>query len=182
MISAVTRAPIFKTVLIGEGGVGKTSITLRYTENRFDEKMMLTIGANFASKRLEIDGSSLTLMIWDLGGQPRFRNVVGDYFKGAKFAIAVYDVSRPFSLARLTDWVDRLRECAPECELLIVGNKIDERANGSGVSFEEGTEFAANYGTQYTEVSAKTGEGIDAMFDMIARNLMRKHLEQQSGV
>jgi small GTP-binding protein len=178
----VTRAPIYKTVLIGEGGVGKTSITLRYTENRFDENMMLTIGANFATKKLEINGSALSLMIWDLGGQPRFRDVVGDYFRGTRVALAVCDVSRSYSLGRLTDWIDRLKEGAPESELVIVGNKSDERIDGSGVSFEEGLEFARKYGTQYVEVSAKTGEGINELFEMVAQSLVEKHLAQKNGV
>jgi len=176
MNSMVQRTPIYKTVMIGEGGVGKTSITVRFTENRFDENMMLTIGASFASKKLEIDGDPLTLMIWDLGGQPRFRDVIGDYFRGAKIAVAVCDVSRAYSLGRLTDWIDRLKDSVPDCELLIVGNKADERTNGSGVSFEEGMEFAAQYGTQYVEVSAKTGKGIDEMFEMIARHLVSDQL------
>ncbi len=182
MNNATTRAPIFKTVMIGEGGVGKTSITLRFTEDRFDENMMLTIGANFATKKIELNGSALTLMIWDLGGQPRFREVIGDYFKGSKVALAVCDVTRSFSLGRLTDWVDRLKKSAPECELLIVGNKTDERANGSGVSYEDGLEFAEKYGAQYIEVSAKTGEGINSMFEMVAQNLIRKHLGQSIEV
>ena len=182
MNSMMMRAPIFKTVLLGEGGVGKTSITLRYTEGRFDDNMMLTIGANFASKKLEINGSALTLMIWDLGGQPRFRDVVGDYFRGTKVALAVCDVSRSYSLGRLAEWIDRLKECAPGSDLLIVGNKADERTNGSGVSFEEGQEFAERYDTQYVEVSAKTGEGIDDMFEMVAQQLLKKHLEQRSEV
>ena len=180
MINATTRAPIFKTVLVGEGGVGKTSITLRYTEDRFDENMMLTIGANFASKRIDLNGSAMTLMIWDLGGQPRFRDVIGDYFKGAKIAIAVCDVTRSYSLARLTDWLDRLKECAPESELLVVGNKTDERTNGTGVSPEEGQQFAETYGAQYVEVSAKTGKGINSMFEMVAQQLAKKHLGQEA--
>ncbi len=182
MNSMVQRTPIYKTVMIGEGGVGKTSITVRFTEDRFDENMMLTIGASFASKKLQIDGNPLTLMIWDLGGQPRFRDVVGDYFRGAKIAVAVCDVSRSYSLGRLTDWIDRLKESVPDCELLIVGNKTDERVNGTGVSFDEGTEFAAQYGTRYIEVSAKTGEGIDEMFEMIAQHLVRAQLEWKSEV
>ncbi|MFW9842684.1 MAG: Rab family GTPase, partial [Candidatus Thorarchaeota archaeon] len=116
--------------------------------------------------------------IWDLGGQPRFRDVVGDYFRGAKIAIAVCDVTRSYSLGRLTDWIDRLKECAPESELLIVGNKTDERNNGSGVSFEEGQEFATGYGAQYVEVSAKSGEGIGSMFEIVAQRLVKKHLAQ----
>jgi small GTP-binding protein len=182
MINTLMRAPIFKTVMIGEGGVGKTSITLRYTEDRFDDNMMLTIGANFATKKLEIDGSALSLMIWDLGGQPRFRDVVGDYFRGTKAALAVCDVSRAYSLERLVDWLERLKQGAPDCDLVIVGNKVDERTDGFGVSFEEGQEFAQRYGTRYTEVSAKTGEGISDLFEMVARNLIKNHLGQQNGV
>ena len=123
------RSPIYKMVLIGEGGVGKTSITVRYTENRFDEEMKMTIGVNFASKEVVLEDGSVRLMLWDLGGQPRFRDVVSGYFKGARVALAVYDANRYFSLERLTDWIDRVRENAPDCQLIFVGNKIDERRN-----------------------------------------------------
>jgi small GTP-binding protein len=78
MSNIFTQSPVFKTVLIGEGGVGKTSITLRYTEDRFDDNMKITIGANFASKKMNVNGTDLTLVLWDLGGQPRFRDVVSD--------------------------------------------------------------------------------------------------------
>ena len=70
------RGAIYKTVLIGDGGVGKTSIAVRYTEDRFDEQMKMTIGVNFASKKVQISGSEVTLLLWDLGGQPRFQDVV----------------------------------------------------------------------------------------------------------
>lgn len=177
MNSVLRRHPVFKTVMIGEGGVGKTSITVRYTENRFDENMMITIGANFVSKKVEINGSPLTLMIWDLGGQPRFREVVVDYFRGSRYAIAVYDATRVYSLERLPDWIDRLRESAPNCELLFVGNKTDARANGSGVPFEEGIAFAEKYDALCIEVSAKTGAGIDDMFELVAQKLIQKYPE-----
>jgi small GTP-binding protein len=176
MSNAIRRTPIFKTVLIGEGGVGKTSLTLRYTEDRFDEEMKITIGANFASKKVAVNGSELTLMIWDLGGQPRFRDVVSDYFIGSRFAIAVYDASRPVSLDRLEDWITRLRESVPDCDLLFVGNKTDARENGSGVSFEEGVAFANKYGADCVEVSAKTGEGVNALFECVAEMIVEKHI------
>jgi small GTP-binding protein len=179
MINTMTRTPIFKTVIIGEGGVGKTSITLRYTEDRFDENMMITIGANFASKKVEFNGSSLTLMIWDLGGQPRFRDVVADYFRGSKAAIVVYDATRSYSLSRLTEWVDRLKETAPDCDILFVGNKTDAREIGSGVSYEEGLEFAQNYDAHCIEVSAKSGEGISEMFELVAQRLMKRYYDQR---
>jgi small GTP-binding protein len=169
------RLPIFKTVLIGEGGVGKTSITLRYTENRFDDEMKMTIGVNFASKKMVVDDANVTLMLWDLGGQPRFRDVVSDYFKGSRIAIAVYDATRLFSLQRLTDWIDRLKENAPDCQIIFVGNKIDERENGSGVSLEDVTEMASQYDASCMEVSAKTGEGVTEMFEAATRMILERH-------
>ncbi|MFW9845285.1 MAG: Rab family GTPase [Candidatus Thorarchaeota archaeon] len=165
------RSPIYKMVLIGEGGVGKTSITIRYTENRFDDEMKMTIGVNFASKEVPLEEGNVRLMLWDLGGQPRFRDVVSGYFKGSRVALAVYDANRHFSLDRLTDWIERLKENAPACEIIFVGNKIDERENGSGVSLGDGREFAAKYGAACVEVSAKTGVGISELFEVVARSL-----------
>lgn len=171
-----TKAPVFKTVLIGEGGVGKTSITLRYTENRFDDNMRMTVGANFASKKVTIGDTQLTIMLWDLGGQPRFHDVVQDYFKGTKFGIAVYDVNRLYTLERLEEWIHRLREVAPDCDLLIVGNKTDERTSNGGVTIEEGLAFASKFGADCIEVSAKTGQGVNEIFDTAARTLMKKYV------
>ena len=168
------RLPIYKTVLIGEGGVGKTSITLRYTEDRFDEDMKMTIGVNFASKKVSVDAGEATLMLWDMGGQPRFREVVSDYFRGARLAIAVYDTTRYFSLERLRDWIGRVKEIAPECRFIFVGNKTDERLNGSGVQFEDGQSFAQEYAAPLMEVSAKTGQGIAEMFETAAGMLLNQ--------
>ena len=166
------RLPIYKTVLVGEGGVGKTSITLRYTENRFDDEMKMTIGVNFASKKVSVSAGEATLMLWDMGGQPRFRDVVSDYFKGARLAIAVYDANRYFSLERLRDWIARVKENAPDCQFMFVANKIDERVNGSGVQFADGEAFAQEYGASLMEVSAKTGDGIVEMFETAANMLL----------
>ncbi|TXT54538.1 MAG: GTPase KRas protein [Candidatus Thorarchaeota archaeon] len=170
---------VFKCTLIGEGGVGKTSIALRYTEDRFEEDMKITIGVNFANKKIQVDGIDVTLMLWDLGGQPRFRDVVTDYFRGSKIAIAVYDATRPFSLDRLDDWVKRLKENASECEILFVGNKIDERTE-DGVSLEYAQTYADTYGASVVEVSAKTGEGINEMFELAARVLLDKDRDASS--
>jgi Ras-related protein Rab-1A len=121
----------------------------------------------------------VTLMLWDLGGQPRFREVISDYFKGARIAIAVYDATRSFSLQRLTDWLDRVKENAPDCHILFVGNKIDERENGMGVNLEDETlaELASRYDAQVMEVSAKTGDGVTEMFEAAAKIALAKHNE-----
>lgn len=165
------RKPVFKTVLIGEGGVGKTSLAVRYTEDRFDQQMKMTIGVNFATKKLQIAGQEITLLLWDLGGQPRFQDVVMDYFKGSKLGIAVYEVSRPFTMHRLDDWIGRLYNSVPNCDIFLVGNKIDERISDIGVSIEDAREFAAKYDAQVFEVSAKTGEGVFDMFGAAGTHL-----------
>ncbi|MFQ5832475.1 MAG: Rab family GTPase [Candidatus Thorarchaeota archaeon] len=108
---------------------------------------------------------------WDLGGQPRFRNVVEGYFRGIRIALAVYDANRYFSLERLEDWIARLKENAPDSELIFVGNKIDERLDGSGVTLDQGREFAAKSGAACVEVSAKTGEGVAELFHVVAQAL-----------
>ncbi len=170
-----TRPPIFKTVLIGEGGVGKTSITVRYTENRFDEDMKITIGVNLATKKVEVEGENATLMLWDLGGQPRFRDVVSEYYRGSKMALACYDATRFFTLERLREWISKLKENAPECELIFVGNKIDEREEGSGVSLEEARVFASEFNAPCVEVSAKTGDGVHELFHVVTKSLLEKY-------
>ncbi len=165
------RSPVFKTVLIGEGGVGKTSLAVRYTEDRFDQHMKMTIGVNFATKKIRVEGQEITLLLWDLGGQPRFQDVVMDYFRGSKLGIAVYEVSRPFTMHRLDDWIGRLHNSVPNCDIILVGNKIDERIPDMGVSMEEAREFAAKYNAQVFEVSAKTGEGVFDMFEAAGTHL-----------
>ncbi len=170
-----TRSPVFKTVLIGEGGVGKTSLAVRYTEDRFDQQMKMTIGVNFATKKLNIEGTDLTLLLWDLGGQPRFQDVVMDYFRGSKLGIAVYEVSRPFTLHRLDDWIARLHSSVPGCDVFIVGNKIDERIPGVGITDEEVETFASKYNAQIFEVSAKSGLGVKELFDAAGQYLVAKY-------
>lgn len=169
-----TRNPIYKVALIGEGGVGKTSLAVRYTEDRFDQQMKMTIGVNFATKKVNIAGTDITLLIWDLGGQPRFQDVVIDYFKGSKLGIAVYEVSRSFTMYRLDNWIAKLHNSVPNCDIFLVGNKIDERIPGMGVSLDEAKNFAEQYGALAFEVSAKTGEGVSEMFDAAGKFLADK--------
>ncbi|MBN2230062.1 MAG: GTP-binding protein [Candidatus Thorarchaeota archaeon] len=174
-----TRNPIFKVALIGEGGVGKTSIAVRYTEDRFDQQMKMTIGVNFATKKVQVENSEITLLIWDLGGQPRFQDVVMDYFRGSKIGIAVYEVSRSFTMHRLDDWISRLHSSVPNCDIFLVGNKIDERLPGMGVSLEEAQEYAKKYNAQVFEVSAKTGQGVPEMFNAVGKFLADRYVKPQ---
>jgi small GTP-binding protein len=134
--------------------------------------MKMTIGVNFATKKVQIAGKEITLLLWDLGGQPRFQDVIGDYFRGSKLAIAVYEVSRPFTMYRLDDWIGRLHGTVPECDIFLVGNKIDERIPDMGVSSDEANEFAEKHNAQVFEVSAKTSLGVNEMFEAAGTHMM----------
>ena len=125
----------------------------------------MTIGVNFATKKMNVRGKEITLLLLDLGGQPRFQDVISDYFIGSKLGIAVYDVNRLFTLHKLRQWISRLCSTVPQCKLFLVGNKIDERIDGMGVTAEDAQEFATEFDAQLFEVSAKSGHGVGDMFD-----------------
>lgn len=165
------RSSVFKCVLIGEGGVGKTSIAVRYTEDRFDEHMKMTIGVNFASKKVVVEEDEVTLMLWDLGGQPRFQDVVVDYYRGSRIAIAVYDVTRPYTLHMLDNWIGKLHESVPNCPVVLVANKVDE-VDMEGTDTQKNVDdFAIKYNAQLHIVSAKTGDGVNELFNAVAKFL-----------
>jgi small GTP-binding protein len=168
---------ILKVLLIGEGGVGKTSLLKRYTWNTFDESMKLTVGVDFAAKNVESDDWKATLQIWDLGGQVRFRDLAISYFKGARLAIAVFDISSRYTMDRLEEWITHLYDSVPDCPLVFVGNKSDLRQIFSEtrplVSLEEGIEFAAGYNSPFVEASAKDGTGVLELFDIVAQILKK---------
>jgi small GTP-binding protein len=169
---------VFKVLLIGEGAVGKTSLLKRATQNTFDENMKLTVGVDFAVRDISLSRWEATLQIWDLGGQVRFRELAVYYFKGARIAIAVFDVSSPHTLDRLEEWIANLQNAEGSVPLVVVANKIDLRGQLSeGASFvspDEGRAFAAKHHAPYVEASAKTSQGVDEIFKEISRILMER--------
>jgi Ras-related protein Rab-6A len=176
---------ILKIVLIGEGGVGKTSLLKRYTWNTFDESMKLTVGVDFAAKNVHQDEWGATLQIWDLGGQIRFRDLAISYFKGARLAIAVFDISSRYTMDRLDDWITSLYESVPDCPLVIVGNKSDLRDAFEDrrplVTLQEGIEYAAHYNGPFIEASAKDGRGVQEVFDAVTQILAERYPTREAA-
>ena len=170
---------ILKIVLIGEGGVGKTSLIKRYTWNTFDENMKLTVGVDFAAKNIQAGDWAATLQIWDLGGQIRFRDLAISYFRGARLAIAVFDISSRYTMERLNDWIASLVESVPRCPLVIVGNKCDLRKTLGSVrplvTLQEGIEYAAQYNAPFIEASAKAGHGVEEVFAAVTQILAERY-------
>jgi len=177
---------VFKVLLIGEGAVGKTSLLKRATQNTFDENMKLTVGVDFAVRDISQSSWEATLQIWDLGGQIRFRELAVYYFKGARLAIAVFDVSSRHTLDRLQDWVTNLHNSEGPVPLVVVANKIDLRGQLSEASSfvppDEGRAFAAKHHAPYIEASAKTSQGVDDIFQEITKILKDRYPNPETVV
>lgn len=116
---------IWKIVVGGEGGVGKTTILHRYLHNEFLEDTKLTVGVQFHTQSLERQGRRISLVLWDLGGQERFRFIQGEYIKGAVAAFVLFDMSRYMTLEATREWIQLIKQNAPSSPMVLVGTKYD---------------------------------------------------------
>jgi len=160
-----------KIVILGDTGVGKTSIVLQYVESRFSVMSSPTIGASFLSKTIWVDGSRCRLQLWDTAGQERFRSLAPMYYRGAAAAVLVYDVTSPETFKKVKEWVKELRtNVFEEIILVVVGNQVDKPY--PKVTKEEAAEYAASIGALFFETSAKKNMGIEELFLEIAKLLV----------
>ncbi|KAJ3426588.1 ras-related protein rab-2a [Anaeramoeba flamelloides] len=165
---------LFKFVLIGDSAVGKSCLLLQFTDQRFQATHDLTIGVEFGSRVIEVDGVSIKLKIWDTAGQETFRSITRSYYRGAASAILVYDVTRRDTFNQLENWIEDARQNASEnTQIIIVGNKIDLE-NKREVSEEEGRKFAEENGLWFLEASAKTGHNVNQIFQNMTRIIYQK--------
>ena len=171
----MTAKYIIKILTLGDTMVGKSSIVLRFSEDKFNESKFPTIGIDFKTKYIKVRDASVKVLIWDTAGQEKFRNIAKQYYKGANGVLLIYDVTSRKSFERIDDWLIELKENnkIDELYVVLVGNKIDldERRE---VSKEEGEKYAADNNINYSEVSAKTGAGILNLFNGITKGTMDK--------
>jgi len=161
-----------KIVLLGDTGVGKTSLVLRYVEQRFNPVSTPTIGASFLTKTIWVNENRVKLQIWDTAGQERFRSLAPMYYRGASAALLIYDVSSEDSFQKVKEWVKELRTNVFEDIILaIVGNQIDKPVPRK-VDTAQALEYARSIGAHCFETSAKKNIGIEEMFLDIARLLV----------
>ena len=179
----IERPDIFKTVLLGDGGVGKTSLRKRYLGLGFQYSYNMTIGADFGVKNVDLDGEQVVSQVWDLAGQPRFANIREVYYRGSTGAILVFDKTRPSTFASLPTWIDELLKNNDNriLPMVIVGNKTDiERDFPNSVKFRQATKYAkelskwAGFQIPYVETSAKGENSVDSVF----RSVLRKSMDQ----
>jgi len=163
---------LFKSIVVGDGGVGKTALTLRFSKGFFTEDYKMTIGVDFHVKTIAIDALEgpirAKLQIWDTGGQERFSSIRPMYYRGSLGALLIFDLTNAASFEHLPQWIEEVRaNVKSEIPLLLVGNKsdlIDQRV----VSLEEINSFTSTFNLYYMETSAKTGEGVGDCFHILA--------------
>eukprot|EP00923_Selenidium_pygospionis_P050628 GHVN01087605.1.p1 GENE.GHVN01087605.1~~GHVN01087605.1.p1 ORF type:complete len:223 (+),score=23.57 GHVN01087605.1:121-789(+) len=161
---------LFKYIIIGDTGVGKSCLLLQFTDKRFRAEHDLTIGVDFGSRIIHLDNQQIKLQIWDTAGQESFRSITRSYYRGAAGALLVYDITRRETFNHLTRWLEEVRENAnPHLTILLIGNKCDLARRE--VEKEEGEAFAKQHGLIFLEASAKTAHNVEEAFTQTARRI-----------
>ncbi|KAG6612028.1 putative Rab8 family GTPase [Phytophthora cinnamomi] len=160
-----------KLLLLGDSGVGKTSLMRVFSGDEFSESMLATAGVDFKLRHINVADEAITLQIWDTAGQERFHRITATYYKGANGIVLVYDVSDRRSFDNVGYWMNNIRQYSSPMQMpamLLVGNKID--LPNRVVSLEEGQAAASQYGCRFIETSAKTSENTNGALETIARD------------
>ncbi|GFO30185.1 ras-related protein rab-4b [Plakobranchus ocellatus] len=165
---------LFKFLVIGSAGAGKSCILHQFIENKFKQDSNHTIGVEFGSKVVNVGGKAVKLQIWDTAGQERFRSVTRSYYRGAAGALLVYDITSRETYNALTNWLTDARTLAsPNIVIVLVGNKKDLEAERE-VTFMEASRFAQENELMFLETSALTGENVEETFLKCARSILTK--------
>lgn len=175
---------MFKIVVIGDSAVGKSNLLSRFARNEFDSNSKATIGVEFQTQVVDIDGKEIKAQIWDTAGQERFRAVTSAYYRGAVGALIVYDITRRTSFDSVKRWLDELgTHCDTAIARMLVGNKCDLDSIRE-VSRDEGKSLAEEESLFFMETSALDSTNVEAAFEVVIReiynNMSRKILNSDS--
>ena len=168
---------MFKVVLVGDSFVGKTNIMSKYLKNEFHEDSKATVGVEFGSKQFKVEGHSIKAQIWDTAGQERYKAITSAYYKGAKGAFIVYDITRKQSFESVEKWVNDVQSVADKkITILLIGNKSDLEDQRQ-VTKEQGEEKANKLQIAFLETSAFSGENLDKAFEMMMKECLSLQYE-----
>ncbi|XP_037623674.1 ras-related protein Rab-8B-like [Sebastes umbrosus] len=169
---AKTYDYLFKLLLIGDSGVGKTCLLFRFSEDSFNTTFISTIGIDFKIRTIELDGKRVKLQIWDTAGQERFRTITTAYYRGAMGIMLVYDISNEKSFENIKNWIRNIEEHASsDVEKMVLGNKCD-MTDRRQVSKDRGEKLAIDYGVKFLETSAKSGINVEEAFYNMGRDIL----------
>lgn len=165
---------LFKLLLIGDSGVGKTCILFRFSDETFNTTFISTIGIDFKIKTVELQGKKIKLQIWDTAGQERFHTITTSYYRGAMGIMLVYDITHAKTFDNIAKWLRNIDEHANEdVEKMLLGNKCDMESKRM-VSKEKGDAIAREHGIRFLETSAKANINIDRAFMDLAEAILNK--------
>lgn len=160
-------------MIIGDSGVGKSCLLLRFADNSYNESHVSTIGVDFKVKTVHVQDKVAKLQIWDTAGQERFRSITSSYYRGANGIVVVFDVTDAASFSNLKAWFSEIERCtagSSSVQRLLIGNKADDTERRA-VSAEAARAFADSIGVSYVETSAKTAQNVEAAFIQMAQQL-----------
>jgi Ras-related protein Rab-11A len=164
---------LFKVVLIGDSGVGKSNLLSRFTRNEFNLESKSTIGVEFATKSIQAEGKTIKAQIWDTAGQERYRAITSAYYRGAVGALLVYDISKHSTFENVERWLKELRDHAEaNIVVMLVGNKSDLK-HLRAVETDEAMAFAEQHNLAFIETSALDASGVDTAFQRILTEIYR---------
>jgi len=167
------KRKIFKIVVIGEAAVGKTSLVKKFCEGAFLEGYKTTIGSDFYVKNFSIGDTQVSLSLWDLAGEHRFKSVLPTFCKGSNGAIICFDLTRRKTYIRLAEWIEFLWEITGLIPSVLVGNKADLQ-DLRVVNSEEAKQYAQQCGMEYFESSAKNGDGVIDIFEALTKKIIKE--------
>lgn len=172
---------LFKLLLIGDSGVGKSCLLLRFADDSYLDSYISTIGVDFKIRTVEQDGKTIKLQIWDTAGQERFRTITSSYYRGAHGIIIVYDITDQESFNNVKQWLSEIDRYASEnVNKLLVGNKSDLNDNRA-VSYDTAKAFADEIGIPFMEASAKSATNVEQAFMAMAAEIKNRMATQPAS-
>jgi len=185
MDQAATKSPtkeaVAKLLIIGDSRVGKSSILTRFTENFFSQHTIMTVGIDYKTKKIAVDGCEIKLQIWDTAGQERYRSITQNFYKNTMGVIVVFDLTDEASFENVRNWLRQIKTHAGEnvCKIL-VGNKSD-MPEARAVTKDKIDEFTKEISIEYFEASAKNNENIAEAFTSISKMVKEKFFANLKG-
>ncbi|KAI9009144.1 ras family-domain-containing protein [Hyaloraphidium curvatum] len=168
---------LIKLLLIGDSGVGKSCLLLRFSDDSFTPSFITTIGIDFKIRTIELDGKRIKLQIWDTAGQERFRTITTAYYRGAMGILLVYDVTDERSFNNIRNWIRNIEQHASEgVNKILIGNKCD-MTDKKVISTEQGQALADEYGIRFLETSAKSNINVEEAFFSLARDIKKRLID-----
>jgi small GTP-binding protein len=165
---------IFKVVIFGDAGCGKTTLRKRYMTNKYLSNLQHTIGVDFETKVLNLDGKEIKLLIWDFAGEERFRFIFPQYLYGAMGGILMYDITNYSSFSHISDWLSVINATKERFPIILLGGKSDLDVFRE-ISWKEGKKVAKSMGLkEFIECSSKTGENVQESFATLTRIMLNR--------